>query len=61
MPSSSPAQKRTMGAIAHGWKPPKGSKVGKIPLKVAKEFNRADKGKKFSRQRQSFKGVPEGL
>jgi hypothetical protein len=42
MPSKSPAQKRTMAAIAHGWKPPKGSKVAKIPKKVAKEFNKAD-------------------
>lgn len=42
MPSKSPAQKRTMAAIAHGWKPPKGSKVSKIPKKVAKEFNRVD-------------------
>lgn len=52
MPSKSPAQKKTMAAIAHGWKPPKGSKVAKIPKKVAKEFNKADttvaasKGKK---------------
>lgn len=47
MPSTSKAQKKTMAAIAHGWKPPKGSKVAKIPKKVAKEFNREDKkGKK---------------
>lgn len=45
MPSKSPAQKKTMAAIAHGWKPPKGSKVSKIPKKVAKEFNREDKKK----------------
>jgi hypothetical protein len=45
-----------MGAIAHGWKPPKGSKVARIPLKVAKEFNKADTGRtpKPSRQRRSF-------
>jgi hypothetical protein len=42
MPSKSPAQKRTMAAIAHGWKPPKSSPVAKIPKKVAKEFNRED-------------------
>lgn len=41
MPSTSPKQKRTMAAIAHGWKP--GGKIGKIPVKVAKEFNKADK------------------
>lgn len=47
MPSKSPAQKKTMAAIAHGWRPPKGSKVSKIPKKVAKEFNvAADKRKK---------------
>ena len=48
MPSSTPKQKRTMAAIAHGWKPPKGSKVAKIPKKVARDFNRADtkKGRK---------------
>lgn len=46
MPSESPKQRRTMAAIAHGWKPPKGSKVAKIPVKVAKEFNRADARKK---------------
>lgn len=42
MPSTSKKQARTMAAIAHGWKPPKGSKVSKIPKKVAKEFNRED-------------------
>ena len=45
MPSKSPAQNRTMVAIAHGWKPPKGSKVAKIPKKVAKEYAAADKRK----------------
>lgn len=43
MPSSSPAQARTMAAIAHGWKP-KGKAKG-IPVSVAKEFNKADKGR----------------
>lgn len=42
MPSSSAAQAKTMAAIAHGWQPPSGSKVSKIPVKVAKEFNAAD-------------------
>lgn len=46
MPSTSPKQKKTMAAIAHGWKPPKGSKVSKIPKKVAKEFAATDKRKK---------------
>lgn len=57
MPSTTPLQKKTMGAIAHGWRPPKGSKVARIPLKVAKEFNKADTGRKpkpLSRQRRAF-------
>lgn len=45
MPSRSPRQKKTMSAISHGWKPPPKSKVGKIPVKVAKEFHAADKKK----------------
>lgn len=44
MPSKSPAQKRTMAAIAHGWKPPASSGID-IPVKVAKEFNAADAAK----------------
>lgn len=45
MPSKSPEQRKTMAAIAHGWKPPKGSPVAKIPMRVAKEFNEADAAK----------------
>jgi hypothetical protein len=30
-----------MAAIAHGWKPPASSGIH-IPVKVAKEFNKAD-------------------
>ena len=45
MPSTSPAQEKTMRAIAHGWRPPKGSKVAKIPMAVAKEFAAADQAK----------------
>ena len=41
MPSKSPKQKRTMAAIAHGWKPT-GTAKG-IPKKVAEEFHRADR------------------
>lgn len=41
MPSKSPKQARTMAAAAHN--PSFAKKVG-IPQKVAKEFNRADKG-----------------
>ena len=45
MPSKSKKQERTMSAIAHGWKPPKGSSVAQIPKGVAKEFHAADKAK----------------
>lgn len=41
MPSKSPKQARTMAAAAHD---PKFAKKVGIPQKVAKEFNRADKG-----------------
>lgn len=44
MPSTSPAQARTMAAVAHGWQPPASSGI-KIPVSVAKEFNAADKQK----------------
>jgi hypothetical protein len=43
MPSKSPAQARLMAAVAHGWKP----KGVDVPVKVAKEFNRADTGTKM--------------
>ncbi len=43
MPSKTPKQKRTMAAAAHN--PQFAKKVG-IPVKVAKEFNRADTKKK---------------
>lgn len=49
MPSTSPAQEKTMRAIAHGWKPPAGSDVAKIPVKVAKDFAAADQAKKSKR------------
>lgn len=50
MPSKSPAQARTMAAIAHGWKPPASSGIH-IPTSVAKEYNAADKGGAMLRQR----------
>jgi hypothetical protein len=43
MPSVSKKQARTMAAAAHN---PKFAKKMGIPVKVAKEFNRADQGKK---------------
>ena len=44
MPSTSKKQRNFMAAAAHN--PAFAKKVG-IPTKVAKEFNQADKGKKF--------------
>jgi hypothetical protein len=44
MPSKTAKQARTMAAAAHN--PAFAKKVG-IPVSVAKEFNQADKGKKF--------------
>jgi hypothetical protein len=41
MPSKSAKQARTMAAAAHN---PKFAKKVNIPVKVAKEFNQADKG-----------------
>lgn len=44
MPSKSKAQARLMGACAHG------AKYDSCPpAKVAKEFNKADKGRKLSK------------
>lgn len=44
MPSKSPSQARMMAAAAHD---PKFAKKVGVPVKVAKEFNRADKGTKM--------------
>lgn len=41
MPSKSPAQARLMAAAAHN---PKFAKKAGVPVKVAKEFNKADTG-----------------
>lgn len=41
MPSKSPKQARLFAAAAHD---PKFAKKVGVPVKVAKEFNRADKG-----------------
>ena len=43
MPSKTAKQKRTMAAAAHD---PKFAKKVGIPVKVAKEFNKADKKRK---------------
>lgn len=42
MPSVSPAQKRLMAAVAHGFKP---DRIEGPPVSVAKEFNEADQKK----------------
>ena len=44
MPSKSKAQRNFMAAAAHN---PKFAKKAGVPVSVAKEFNQADKGKKF--------------
>jgi hypothetical protein len=46
MPSSSKKQAKFMRAVAHGFKP---DQTKGPPVKVAKEFVAADKGKKFSK------------
>ena len=46
MPSTSKKQARFMAAAAHN---PAFAKKAGIPVSVAKEFNQADKGKKFSK------------
>jgi membrane-bound lytic murein transglycosylase B len=47
VPSKSPAQKRLMAAVAHGWKP---DQIMGPPVAVAKEFNDADELKKKKRK-----------
>ncbi len=46
MPSTSKKQRNFMAAAAHN---PEFAKKAGIPVSVAKEFNQADKGKKFNR------------
>lgn len=54
MPSTSKKQARTMAAAAHN--PEFAKKVG-IPVKVAKEFNKADKGRRFGSGGMALKPV----
>ena len=51
MPSVSNRQRKTMSAIAHGWKP--SGKAAKIPVSVAKDFHKADAGKKYGAEPKS--------
>lgn len=55
MPSHSVKQAKTMSAIAHGWKP--SGEAADIPVKVAKDFHAADKGKKYGKGGK--KGAPK--
>ena len=50
MPSKTRKQAKVMSAIAHGWKP-KG-KAASIPVRVAKEFHAADRGRKYGKKRK---------
>ena len=59
MPSTSPAQARLMAMVAHN--PAMAKKTG-VPVKVARDFNQADKGGKMLRAkhptvRQSLDGA----
>jgi len=54
MPSTSPKQARTMAAAAHN--PAFAAKVG-IPMKVAKDFNKADTGGAMLRAAMTSKAL----
>lgn len=54
MPSTSKKQAKFMAAAAHN---PEFAKKAGIPVSVAKEFNTADKGKKFGSGRPDLQGV----
>jgi hypothetical protein len=54
VPSTSKKQAKFMAAAAHN--PAFAKKVG-VPVSVAKEFNAADKGKKFGSNRPDLQGV----
>jgi len=51
MPSHSDKQRRFMAAAAHN---PKFAKKAGIPVKVAKEYNAADKGPKLAKAMKSM-------
>lgn len=52
MPSKSPKQARMMAAAAHN--PAFAKKVG-VPVKVAKEFNKADTGTGIIKPKRKFR------
>ena len=51
MPSKSPAQARMMAAAAHD--PEFAARVG-VPQSVAKDYNRADKGKRLAEAMKAY-------
>lgn len=55
MPSKSAKQARFMAMLAHN---PEMAKEAGVPLKVAKEFNKADKGGKLLKK--AMKSKPKG-
>ncbi len=57
MPSKSPKQKKTMAAIAHGWKPPKGSSVADISPAIARDFFLADQKRAKAEDRDKGGGT----
>lgn len=54
MPSKSAKQARFMAMLAHN---PKMAKEAGVPLSVAKEFNKADKGGKLLRRKRPKSGL----
>ena len=54
MPSKTPKQARTMAAAAHN--PAFAERMG-IPVKIAKEFNRADAGTGIIRRARKMKRI----
>jgi hypothetical protein len=57
MPSKSKAQHNFMAAVAHN---PAFAKKAGVPQSVGKEFNEADKGRKFSKGGDMKKGYADG-
>ena len=57
MPSKSKAQHNFMAAVAHS---PAFAKKAGVPQSVGKEFNQADKGRKFSKGGDMKKGYADG-
>jgi hypothetical protein len=57
MPSKSKAQNNFMAAVAHN---PAFAKKAGVPQSVGKEFNEADKGRKFSKGGDMKKGYADG-